>query len=101
MQNRLDKLGMAISSLCLLHCLAVPVGAALLPMMSHGLALPEWLHLMLLSAALPVAASALWQGWRRHGRMGIAMLGAGGLALLGAGPDVPRGRHRRARSGAV
>lgn len=84
-QGWLDRIGVAISSLCLIHCLAVPVTAALLPLASRAVAMPEWVHMALLSAALPVAAAALWQGWRRHGRISIAALGIAGLSLLGVG----------------
>lgn len=83
--NRLDGMGIAISGLCLVHCLAVPVGSALLPLVAHSIALPEWMHLALLSAALPVAATALWQGWRRHRQAAAAAVGAAGLVLLGVG----------------
>lgn len=83
--KRLDGIGIGISALCLVHCLAVPLGTALLPLFAQSLAMPEWVHLVLLSAAFPVAASALWQGWRRHGRIGIALMGAVGAGLLALG----------------
>jgi hypothetical protein len=79
-KDALDRIGIVISSLCVLHCLA-----ALLPLAAQSLAMPEWLHLALLSVALPVATVALWQGWRRHGRAAILLLGASGLTLLGTG----------------
>jgi hypothetical protein len=81
----LDRVGMAISSLCLVHCLAVPVTAALLPLAATSVTMPEWAHLALLSAALPVAAVALSQGWCRHRRALVLLLGLGGLTLLGLG----------------
>jgi hypothetical protein len=83
--GRLDQLGMTLSALCLIHCLLVPVAAALTPLIARSLTLPEWVHLALLSTALPVAIAALGQGWRRHSAPRIAALGALGLLLLAGG----------------
>jgi hypothetical protein len=83
--GRLDQFGMTISALCLIHCLLLPVAAALTPLVARSLALPEWVHLALLSAALPIAIAALGAGWRQHRRSGIAVVGLLGLALLGGG----------------
>lgn len=80
--QRLDSVGMGLSALCLVHCLILPVAAALLPLAAGALALPEWFHLMLVSLALPVAASALLQGWHQHRQLGALMTGAAGLTLL-------------------
>ena len=52
----LDRCGIALSSLCLVHCLAVPVALAMLPVMAVAgwgdVLRAEWLHAALL---VPVA----------------------------------------------
>ncbi len=78
----LDKSAMALSGLCLVHCLA---GTLLLSVFA---ATGDWLghnvHLIGLAVALPLAAVALWRGVVLHGRGIIAALGAAGIALMAA-----------------
>ncbi len=76
----LDKSAMTLSGLCLVHCLA---GTLLLTMFAAS---SEWfshnVHLVGLAIALPLAAVALWRGVIVHGRIGVAVLGALGIALM-------------------
>ena len=76
----LDKSAMTLSGLCLVHCLA---GALLLAVFATS---SEWLdhnvHLVGLAIALPLAVVALWRGVAAHGRLGVAILGALGVALM-------------------
>lgn len=78
----LDKSAMALSGLCLVHCLA---GTLLLSVFA---ATGDWLghnvHLAGLALALPLATVALWRGVALHGRAVIAVLGAAGIALMAA-----------------
>jgi hypothetical protein len=78
----LDKSAMTLSGLCLVHCLA---GTLLLTMFAAS---SEWfshnVHLVGLAIALPLAAVALWRGVMVHGRIGVAVLGACGIALMAA-----------------
>ncbi len=67
----LDGAAAALSSLCLLHCLLLPLGLGLAPMISglsdtllHG---PVWVHWGLLALAAPVSVYALWRGVEVHG----------------------------------
>jgi hypothetical protein len=85
----LDAAGAALSSLCLIHCLALPLLALLMPAAaaagghSHGDDL--LLHLLLVGIALPVSLVAFRRGLRLHGRTGPLMLGLSGFALMLAG----------------
>lgn len=76
----LDKSAMTLSGLCLVHCLA---GTLLLTVFAAS---SEWfshnVHLVGLVIALPLAAVALWRGVMTHGRIGVALLGATGIALM-------------------
>ncbi|GGE75954.1 MerC domain-containing protein [Sphingomonas prati] len=78
----LDTVAAMLSSLCLLHCIAIPVAIALLP--AFALAIPDlpWLHAALLVVAVPASGLALWRGWRVHHDRVPATVGALGLAIM-------------------
>lgn len=83
----LDAGALALSSLCLLHCLALPLLAAALPLFGAW-AEAEWVHLVFVAIALPITVLALWrahaqaplpwQAWS-SAALGLAMLLAGAL----------------------
>lgn len=84
-----DALAAAVSGICLIHCLLLPVGLGLIPVLSlqlgdvwHG---PEWLHWALLLAAVPVSAHALWRGHAGHGDPWPWRIALLGFLLLAAG----------------
>ncbi len=81
----LDRGALALSALCLFHCLALPVVLAALPALSAVLPDRPWVHPAILILAAPLAFVALGQGWRRHRVAWPALLGAGGVALLAGG----------------
>jgi hypothetical protein len=76
----LDKSALTLSGLCLVHCmvgvLLVTVFAVSSDLLSHQV------HFIGLLLALPLALVALWRGVRRHGRIGVAVLGAVGITLM-------------------
>jgi hypothetical protein len=85
----LDAAAAALSSLCLLHCLLLPLTLALAPALAGSvLHSPLWLHWALLALAAPVSTYALWRGAELHGdplpwrlaALGFAMMAAGALA---------------------
>ncbi|HGM6771401.1 TPA: MerC domain-containing protein [Stenotrophomonas maltophilia] len=81
----LDAGALALSSLCLLHCLALPLLAAALPLFGAW-AQAEWVHLLFVAIALPLTGYALWRADRRHRLPVMAWTAAGlGLGLLLAG----------------
>jgi len=80
-----DLLGVGLSLTCLVHCLALPMLLLLAPALSPWLALPEGIHAAILLLALPAAAIAMRDGWRRHRRIMPALLAAVGLGLLASG----------------
>ncbi len=76
----LDKSAMTLSGLCLVHCLA---GSFLLTMFAaSGDLFSHNVHLIGLLLAMPLAAVALWRGVAVHHRLGVALLGAAGIALM-------------------
>lgn len=85
----LDGAAAALSSLCLLHCLLLPLGLALAPALNglmdglfHG---PIWLHWALLGAAAPVSVYALRRGFFAHGDSLPWKIALGGFVLMALG----------------
>jgi len=85
----LDRLAIGLSGLCLLHCMA---GFVLLSLFAlTGDWLDHRVHVVGLLLAMPLAAVALWRGWRRHGQVAIGMLGLVGLLVMTASLVVEHG----------
>ena len=86
----LDRIAIGLSGLCLLHCVA---GFVLLSLFAlTGDWLDHRVHVIGLMLAMPLAAVALWRGWRRHGRLHICALGFAGLAAMAASLMVAHGQ---------
>ena len=76
----LDQVAVALSGLCLVHCLMLPFAIAILPFLAD---IDEGhLHVQMLFVVLPVSGIALWLGYRRHGDRRIIIAGVAGLMLL-------------------
>lgn len=87
-----DAVAAALSSLCLLHCLLLPLALSLAPVLIgvsgealHG---PAWLHWALILLAAPVSIYALWRGVAVHGdprpwrqaALGFLLMACGAIA---------------------
>jgi xanthosine utilization system XapX-like protein len=81
----LDRFAIGLSSLCLLHCLALPLGALALPLLGLATLLPESFHIWMVVVTLPVSGVALLLGHRRHGHRAPTVIALIGIALLGSG----------------
>lgn len=79
-----DRAGMAVSVLCLLHCLALPLAAIALPFAARE-ALHQPTHAAVFVLALPLALLAFTGGYRHHRHILPALLGFAGVLLLAAG----------------
>jgi len=81
----LDASAIALSSLCLLHCLALPLLAAALPLLGVW-AEAEWVHVLFVIIAAPMTGFALWRAHRQQRLPAAAVTSAVvGLLLLLAG----------------
>ena len=84
----LDLSAAGLSSLCLAHCLALPLLAAVLPVFGPW-ARAEWVHAVFVLIAAPLSAGALWvnsrDGRRPPGLYAAALLGLVLLALGAVG----------------
>lgn len=78
---------MLLSSLCVAHCLLLPIVVSLLPVVVGDALLHPAVHWGILATVVPIAAFALLRGYRSHGRTFVVIGGAAGLAgLLAAHP---------------
>ena len=80
--GRLDRLGILLSGICIVHCLALPLLLAALPFLNDSIFGGHGFHEWLLLAVLPISLVALSFGYRRHGDLNVLRLGGAGLALL-------------------
>lgn len=90
---RLDRMGIVLSGLCALHCIA---GIALLSFFGLGSVAGETLlapviHRAGLVLAVAVAAATLGLAALRHGQRGPLAIGLLGIALMVAGLLAPHG----------
>lgn len=85
----LDRLAIGLSGLCLLHCMAGFVLLALFAVTGDWL--DHRVHVIGLVLAMPLAAVALWRGWRQHGRSEIGLMGLGGLVVMAVSLAVEHG----------
>lgn len=77
-----DGLGVAASSLCLAHCLLLPVFTTFLPVLGTQFLGGESVHRALGLAILAISAAAFIPGYRRHRQRKASAMAAVGLALL-------------------
>jgi len=83
--------GIAASTLCLVHCLAMPLLLLALPAL--GWAAGEHTHKALIGVALAAALLSLGPGYLAHRRLPVLLLGCAGLAALAAAAFVVGPRY--------
>ena len=86
----IDRVAMAVSGLCLVHCVATAVLFGLVSSVSVVLANPL-IHEVGLLAAILLAALGLGAGYRAHGLSTPLAAGTAGLILMASGLVVPHG----------
>ncbi len=79
----MDRFAIALSGLCLLHCLVIPVVIVMAPALS-GLVLgtETTVHWIFLGLAVPTSIWALWRGYRRCRQLNAIVLGVAGLLVM-------------------
>ena len=78
---KLDFVAATLSTACLVHCLALPILVAFLPLSMTWLE-SEWIHRMLVLVALPVSGVAIASSLQREEGPAFPLAAAGGLGLL-------------------
>jgi hypothetical protein len=83
MQVLSDKLAIAFSMVCLIHCLVLPILLILLPPFSGLFALDdEMFHQWMLYAVLPISIAALMMGYLHHRSYKVFVVVSIGLTLI-------------------
>lgn len=79
--TKLDKLGIWVSGLCALHCLALPVVVPLLPLIGSSFFAQVWFERLILTISLIIGSVALISGATRfHGKWyPLLLLFSGGI----------------------
>lgn len=78
----LDMAGMTASTICLVHCLAMPVVIALIPAFAADLFESEWFHITLAFAVLIFCLLAFVPGYFRHKDKRLIGIGVTGISLV-------------------
>jgi hypothetical protein len=88
--SRLDGLAMALSGLCLIHCVATAVLLGLLSA-AGGLLGSPIIHEVGLTLAMGLGAAALGRGILEHGFMMPSAVGSLGLGVMAGALSLPHG----------
>jgi hypothetical protein len=78
----LDMAGMTASTLCLIHCLAMPVVIALIPAFAAQLFESDWFHIVLAFMVLVFCLLAFIPGYTRHHDKRLIWIGIVGLSFV-------------------
>jgi len=89
-RDRLDRMGMVLSCLCAVHCVATLVVVAALGVGGSFLLNPA-IHRVGLAVAMVVAGVAIGLGALRHGKRAPFVTAMMGLSFMGGGLAVPHG----------
>jgi hypothetical protein len=74
-----DQIAIALSALCIVHCLAVPVLVAVLPIAAVSFGEGQHFHGLMLWLVVPTSVVGFGFGYRLHRRAAIVAAGAAGL----------------------
>ena len=78
----LDQIAIALSAICIVHCLAITLFVAMLPLATA--AFGGHFHGLMLWLVVPTSIGGFYLGYREHKRALIGMLG---LGVMGIGLD--------------
>jgi len=84
LSRHFDQVAIALSAICLVHCLAVPVLVAVLPIAAISFGDSQHFHGVMLWLVVPTSVVGFSMGYRLHRRAGLVALGAVVVIVLGA-----------------
>ncbi|MCE3010797.1 MAG: MerC domain-containing protein [Proteobacteria bacterium] len=90
--NLIDTLGMILSGLCALHCVALPVVMLSLPLMARYYLAHPLFHLVFAAVILPLGLWAFFRGYVHHRKSWILSLGMVGLVMISLLPPLLHGQ---------
>ena len=77
-----DSVGAGLSFACAIHCMAMPLLIAVLPLIGLGFFLSESAELVMVIGAVALAAGSLTWGYRHHRQWQILLVLGVALALI-------------------
>ena len=77
-----DQAGIIASVACAVHCAAMPLVLSYLPVLGLGWLADESFHRVMTFVCFGLAICAFVPGWRRHGSLAPACVGALGLSII-------------------
>ena len=81
-ETRLDRMAVAMSVVCIVHCLLTPVLVTLFPIIAGTVLADHQFHAFLLIFIVPTSGIALYLGCRRHRSGLVFSLGISGMLIL-------------------
>lgn len=84
----LDRIGIALSTLCAVHCVLTPIVILSLPIMARFYVAHPWFHYVMALLIVPVGVLAFVRGYRHHHNLKVLALGIPGLFLVGIFPMI-------------
>lgn len=85
MTKLLDNAAVALSMICVLHCLALPIVVVAIPSLLSGAGHSDLTHVILFLVALPLSGFAMVYGYRLHKKLRYSVIAAIGVLALGGG----------------
>ena len=79
-----DRVAIALSTICIVHCLAMPFVIALLPVAAFTVGGDGHFHALMLWFVVPTSVLGFGLGFRVHRRADIVLVGAAAVATLAA-----------------
>ncbi len=77
-----DRIAISISTICALHCAALPIIVSLFPALISSSMDDHYFHLLLLWVVVPSSAIALFMGCKKHRDKYVFILGTVGVGCL-------------------
>lgn len=82
LSRHFDQIAIALSAVCIVHCLALPLVIAVLPIAAISLGESQHFHGLMLWLVVPTSVFGFSFGYRIHHRAGLVILGACGVLVL-------------------
>jgi hypothetical protein len=79
-----DRVAIALSTICIVHCLAMPFVIAVLPIAAFTVGGDGHFHSLMLWFVVPTSVLGFGLGVRVHKRVDIVLMGAVAIAVLAA-----------------
>ncbi|HEX6999224.1 MAG TPA: MerC domain-containing protein [Gammaproteobacteria bacterium] len=79
-----DRIAIGLSAICIVHCLAVPLAVAVLPLAALTVGGDAHFHRLMLWLVVPTSVAGFALGYRVHRRAGVVAVAAAAVLALAA-----------------